>query len=165
MAPSRFAQIANAINKLPSPLRNRTLTAAVGRVIRFAGHAGIEVLQLEPGTVHLRLKNKRQVRNHIGGVHAAAMALLAESASGYVLGLSLPAGKTPVIKSMEVNYRRRAQGALEAVATLNQEERHLIESQDSGELTVRVQVTDERGDAPIECRMLWAWRPDRKTTT
>ena len=63
----------------------------------LAGHAGIQVLELRPERVHLRLENRRQVRNHIGGVHAAAMALLAESATGYIVGLSLPAGKTPVI--------------------------------------------------------------------
>ena len=92
MATGYFTKIALAINKLAESIRN-TLTAAIGRVIRFAGHAGIQVLELRPERVHLRLENRRQVRNHIGGVHAAAMALLAESATGYIVGLSLPAGK------------------------------------------------------------------------
>jgi acyl-coenzyme A thioesterase PaaI-like protein len=90
------------------------------------------------------------------------MALLAESASGYIVGLSLPAGKTPVIKSMTVNYLRRAKGGLEAVATLSDEARKHIQDHDAGEVLVDVTVTDERGDSPIECEMLWAWRPDRR---
>ena len=163
MATGRLTKLALAINKLPNPIRRQTLTAALGRVIRFAGHAGIKVLELQPSRVHLKLENKRHVRNHIGGVHAAAMALLAESASGYIVGLSLPAGKTPVIKSMTINYLRRAKGGLEAVATLSDEARRQIESADAGEVFVDVQVTDERGDTPIECEMLWAWRPDRRT--
>lgn len=164
MATGRFTKLARAINKLPNPIRRRTLTAAVGRVIRFAGHSGIEVLELTPERVHLKLSNRRNVRNHIGGVHAAAMALLAESATGYLVGLSLPAGKTPVIKSMTVNYLRRAKGGLEAVATLSEEARRKIEMDESGEVLVDVEVTDERGDAPIQCEMLWAWRPDRKSS-
>ena len=112
MATGYFAKIALAINKLPNPIRNSTLTAAVGRVIRFAGHAGIQVLELRPERVHLRLENRRQVRNHIGGVHAAAMALLAESATGYIVGLSLPAGKTPVIKVDEHRLPSPRQGCL-----------------------------------------------------
>ena len=162
MATGYFAKIALAINKLPNPIRNRTLTAAVGRVIRFAGHAGIQVLELRPERVHLRLENRRQVRNHIGGVHAAAMALLAESATGYIVGLSLPAGKTPVIKSMNIDYLRRAKGALEAVATLSDEARSRIEHDDAGEVLVDVEVKDESGRIPIRCAMVWAWRPDRK---
>ena len=162
MATGRFTKLARAINKLPNPIRKRTLTAALGRVIRFAGHAGIQVIELQPERVHLKLNNRREVRNHIGGVHAAAMALLAESASGYIVGLSLPAGKTPVIKSMTVNYLRRAKGGLEAVATLSEEARKHIQDHDAGEVLVDVTVTDERGDSPIECEMLWAWRPDRR---
>ena len=164
MATGHLAKLALAINKLPNPIRRKTLTAALGRVIRFAGHSGIKVLELQPNRVHLKLDNRRQVRNHIGGVHAAAMALLAESASGYIVGLSLPAGKTPVIKSMTVNYLRRAKGGLEAVATLSDEARRQIENEPAGEVLVDVRVTDERGDSPIECEMLWAWRPDRRET-
>ena len=140
MATGHLAKLALAINKLPNPIRRKTLTAALGRVIRFAGHSGIKVLELQPNRVHLKLDNRRQVRNHIGGVHAAAMALLAESASGYIVGLSLPAGKTPVIKSMTVNYLRRAKGGLEAVATLSDEARRQIENEPAGEVLVDVRV-------------------------
>jgi hypothetical protein len=33
----------------------------------------------------------------------------------------------------------------------------LMKSQDKGEILVQVSVTDESGQAPIECEMLWAW--------
>ena len=74
-----------------------TLTAAVGRVIRFAGHAGIQVLELASGARSLALGESATGSQPHRRVHAAAMALLAESATGYIVGLSLPAGKTPVI--------------------------------------------------------------------
>ena len=87
----------------------RTLPAAVGRVIRFAGHAGIQVLELRPSasTCAWRIGDRFGT---IGGVHAAAMALLAESATGYIVGLSLPAGKTPV-KSMNIDYLPQGAGS------------------------------------------------------
>ena len=65
--------------------------------------------------------NRKIVQNHIGGVHAAAMALLAETATGFVAGMSIPGDRLPLLKSMEVNYVKRAKGNLEAVASLDDE--------------------------------------------
>ena len=63
---------------------------------------------------------------------------------------------------MNIDYQRRAKGALEAVATLSDEARARIEHEDAGEVLVDVEVKDESGRIPIRCAMVWAWRPDRK---
>jgi acyl-coenzyme A thioesterase PaaI-like protein len=108
------------------------------------------------------MRNRPKVRNHIGGIHAAAMALLAETATGAVFGMNLPAGRLPLLKSMHIDYLKRAQGALRAEATLSEEQRQAMQTEDKGEAQVAVRVTDESGEAPIECRMVWAWVPKKK---
>ena len=50
------------------------------------------------------------------------MALAAESATGFVLGMNLPADKLPLIKTMHVDYVRRARGSIRAEASLTPEQ-------------------------------------------
>jgi len=44
-----------------------------------------------------------------------------------------------------------------ATATLTDEQQKLMQSTEKGETLVKVQVTDESGEEPIQCEMLWAW--------
>jgi len=90
-------------------------------------------------------------------VHAAAMALLAETATGFVVGVNLSDDKLPLIKSLHVDFKRRTVGDMRAVASLSEEQVAMIRSNPKGELLVPVTVTDESGEEPIQCQMLWAW--------
>ena len=64
------------------------------------------------------------------GIHAAAMALLAESASGFLVGMNVPDDKLPLIKTMKIDYLKRAQGDLTAIATLEAGQIEQIRQQD-----------------------------------
>ena len=55
----------------------------------MAGAAGILFDKLAAEEAVLRLHNRRRVQNHIGGIHAAATALLAESATGAVFAMNV----------------------------------------------------------------------------
>ena len=55
----------------------------------MAGAAGILIDKLATDEAILRLRNRRRVQNHIGGIHAAATALLAESATGAVFAMNV----------------------------------------------------------------------------
>ena len=48
------------------------------------------------------------------------MALLAESCTGFIVGINLPGDKLPLIKRMELNYVKRATGDMTAVARLTE---------------------------------------------
>ena len=85
------------------------------------------------------------------------MALLAESATGFLVGMNLPDSRLLLIKTLKVDYRQRVVGGLTAEASLTAEQIAAIAQQDKGEVWVSVTVTDETGNAPIECAMLWAW--------
>ena len=107
--------------------------------------------------VTLFVKNQKKVQNHIGGVHAICAALLAESATGIVFGMNVPDTCLPLLKSMTINYQRRMQGDLTAVAELSAEQIAEIAANDKGDMQVKVTITDESGQQPIECFMDWAW--------
>ena len=158
---NKLSSIVHNISKLPTNLRTRGLTFAVGSVVKFAGTAKVEILEMTATRLHGRIRNRKRVQNHIGSVHAAAMALLAESVTGLVVGMSVPDSRTPVIKSMKVDYIRRAQGDLEAVATLTQADVDRIRVTEKGDITVPVKVTDADGNEPIQSEMIWAWTPKR----
>ena len=133
------------------------LTTLFTTKVKFAGTTGVKIEKISHQQTRLSLKNKKAVQNHIGGIHAIAAAVLAESATGIVFGMNVPDSKLPLLKSMQVNYQCRMQGSLTAVATLTPEQIQQIEQQDKGDVIVPVIITDESGQQPIECAMEWAW--------
>ena len=159
--PSLLNVAVTRINHLPAPLRRPLISSIFGFAVRFAGTGGVRFERLDEMRAVLHLRNRRKVRNHIGGIHAAAMALLAESATGAVFGINLPAGKLPLLKNMHIDYLRRANGDLRAEATLEMGQRLLMQNEERGEVTVAVRVTDSQGEEPIQCQMTWAWIPEK----
>jgi acyl-coenzyme A thioesterase PaaI-like protein len=130
--------------------------------VPFTGTARIVFEEVTAERVVLRLENRRTVQNHIRGVHATASALLGETATGFALGLHLPDQKLPLLRSMKIDYTRRAQGGLRAEAYITAEQREALEREPKGEVTVAVKVTDETGAAPMECEYVWAWVPKKR---
>jgi acyl-coenzyme A thioesterase PaaI-like protein len=133
------------------------LSFLIGRTVRFVGTAGISFEEMTTERVIASIENKPKNRNHIGQIHAAAMILLAETATGMLVGMNIDDNKIPLIKSIKTNFVRRSLGGMIAIATITEEQKDLMKSQDKGEILVQVSVTDESGQAPIECEMLWAW--------
>lgn len=147
---------------LPSGLRNIVLSRLFGRFVPFVGTAGLRFEQVECERLVVSIHNRRKVQNHIKGVHAAAMALLAETATGFVLAMNLPDDKLILLKSMKVDYLERTQGHLRAVATLDPKEIAELQSLEKGNLVVPVSISDESGAEPIQCEMCWAWMPKKR---
>jgi len=98
-------------------------------VVPFVGTARVKIVEMTSERVRVTVGNRRCVRNHIGGVHAAAMALAAETATGFVVAMNLPDSRVPVIKSMQVQYKKRLKGALHVDAWLTQEQRDEMATQ------------------------------------
>lgn len=118
--PNRLHRLVSSVNKLSLPPRARqaALSLLFNSQVKLALTCGIQVAELSDSRASLRLRNRLRVQNHIGGVHACGMALLAESATGIVFGMNVPDSSVPLIKSMRIEYKKRAKGDLQAVATL-----------------------------------------------
>lgn len=158
---SNIKRVVESSKWLPANIRATVISKIFGKVVPYVGTSGLLYEELTPERVVVSIKNQRKVQNHINNVHAAAMALLAETATGFIVGMNLPDDKLPLIKSLKVSYYKRTQGDMRAVATLSAEDIARIETEPKGEVLVPVTVTDESGGEPIKCEMLWAWVPKR----
>jgi Uncharacterized protein, possibly involved in aromatic compounds catabolism len=123
----------------------------------MVGSAKIRYQEISAAKVVVSMANHKAMQNHIGQIHACAMALLAETATGFVTAMNVPDSAVVLIKSLKVDFKRPTKGAMTAVATLTPEQQQLMQSSEKGETLVQVIVTDESGEAPIQCEMLWAW--------
>lgn len=162
MSQSRLARQLARLDRVPASLRPWLRDRMLGHAVPLVGTARLHFERIDAEGVVISIANRRSVQNHIGGVHAAAMALLAETASGFCLGWHLPDDRLPLIKSLQVDFQRRAKSALRASARLSAQDIERIGAEPKGELLVPVEVTDESGEAPIQCRMLWAWIPKNR---
>ncbi|NVK36842.1 MAG: DUF4442 domain-containing protein [Gammaproteobacteria bacterium] len=159
---NRLSKTAQKLQNLPEFMRSFAMSKAFGSVIKYAGHSGVRFEKLSHNECVVSLKNKKKVQNHIGGIHAAAMALLAETATGFVFGMNVPDSKLPVIKKMDIDYVKRSTGDMRAVATLTDEQIQKIQTEEKGEVTVPVIITDEANVEPIKASMTWAWTAKRR---
>jgi uncharacterized protein (TIGR00369 family) len=162
LAQNKLSRNLARFEKLPASLAAFARTQAMGSLVKFVGTAGLRIEALTEEHCVATLANRAKVQNHIGGIHAAAMALLAETVTGFVVGMNVPDDRVPVIKSLHVDYTRRAKGDLRAVATLAPADRELMRSEEKGEVTVPVVVTDSANVEPIHCTMIWAWTPKQR---
>ncbi len=158
---NRLRRTLRPLARWPAAIRTPLRSFLIGRTIPLVGTAGLRIERLDEGEVEVSIANRRHVRNHIGTLHAAAMVLVAETASGLALGMHLRDDAVPVIQRMAVHFDKRVQGALRAVARIPAEEIARLHSDSRGELLVPVTVTDAAGQSPIRCEMQWAWRPKR----
>ena len=160
---NRLARSVAQLQRVPAFLQPWLRNRALGRAVPFTGTAGLNYVEMSPKQVVITMPNVRRVQNHIQGVHAAAMALLAETATGMVVGMNVRDDCLPLCKTMHIDFKRRAQGSLRAVASVSAAQRELMLKNDKGEVSVLVQVSDESGEQPLQCEFIWAWIPTPKS--
>lgn len=139
------------------------MSKAFGKVVPYVGTTGVYYEIVEPNRVVVSLNNTKTVQNHIGSIHAVAITLLAETATGFILGLNLPSDRVLLIKSYSVNfYRPIKKGQIAAIASLSDEQRLDILNTPKGEMVIPCVIHDRESDSerdPIVVEMTWAWIP------
>ncbi|WP_374665950.1 DUF4442 domain-containing protein [Acinetobacter sp.] len=154
---NRLSKLVQTTSKFPQGIRTALWSKAFGRIVPMVGTAKIRYLDVSASQVEVTLANHKAMQNHIGQLHACAMALLAETATGFVTAMNVPDSAIVLIKSMKADFKRPSKGAMKAIATLSEEQQQLMQSTDKGETLVSVIITDESGEEPVKCEMLWAW--------
>ncbi len=157
--PNRLERQLERLDEVPAFARPWFRSVVLRRAVPFTGTAGLRFVEMSQERTEIAIDNVKKVQNHIGGVHASAMNLLAETATGMVVGMNVRDDCIPLAKEMKMAFKKRATGGLRAVATLSAEQRAAMAASDKGEVTVQVTVTDETGINPVECEFVWAWIP------
>ncbi|PNK61126.1 DUF4442 domain-containing protein [Psychrobacter sp. FDAARGOS_221] len=158
-----FTKILSAVQLLPESAQSFVLTKTFSKIVPYVGTTGLVYEQVTPNKLVVSLDNKKSVQNHIGSVHAVAVTLLAETATGFILGVNLPSDRILLVKSYEINfYRPIKKGQIAAIATLTDEQRQYILDTPKGEMVIPCVIEDRQSDserAPITVEMTWAWIP------
>jgi len=150
------------LDRVPKFLQKPLLSFMLGRTVKYLGTSGVKCIELTNTRSVFFIKNKAKVRNHIGGIHAAAMALVAETATGMLVGMNIPPDKVGVIKSLKVDYLKRVEGDLTAIATITESQIKQIKTTEKGDTEIQVTITDSAKKEPIEATMIWAWIPKKR---
>ncbi len=96
--------------------------------------------RLEAGLAEVSLKKRRRVTNHIGTVHAIAMANLCEIAAGTMMEASIPSSMRWIPKGMTIQYLAKAETSIRAKAVLPD-----VEYGETQDVIVPVTVFDTGG--------------------
>ena len=157
---NRFNRLVGGVSSLPLPKawQRSLLSRVAGFMVPYLGTSSMQLEEATPERAVLTLRNRRKVQNHMKTVHASAMFLLAEAATGVVLSANLPDASRFATTRAEVEYVQKSVGDLRAVATLTAEQRARIVGEASGRLTVPVTVTDESGREPARFTVEWSWK-------
>ncbi|MGK0248166.1 MAG: hypothetical protein ACI910_000895 [Oleispira sp.] len=159
---NRLTSMVNVFQKFPAFVRTYALSKALGKVIKYVGTSGLRFEKVTANECIVVIPNRKKVQNHMGSVHAAAMGLLAETATGFMTGLTVPDNRIIVIKSMNLEYLKQATGDMTAVATFSDEQVEFIKNNEKADINVPVVITDEKGIETVKATMVWAWAPKRK---
>jgi len=114
--------------------------------------------RLEPGLCEVTTRKRRAVHNHIGTFHAIAMCNMAEVSMGILIESMTPASHRWIPKTMTVNYLKKAETDLRAVATLPVDTAFA----EARELPIPVEVFDTRGER-VFTAVITCWISPKKT--
>jgi len=96
------------------PGGKRLFSLVLGRYVPYTGSIGAVIQRLEPGLCVAGLPDRRCVRNHLGSIHAMALANLGEMVTGLALMNSLPDSARGILTGFAVDYLKKARGELTA---------------------------------------------------
>ena len=115
-----------------------------------------KVETLEPGRSIWKIRNRRQVQNHMGTVHALAMGNLCELCAGTALEVSLPSHLRWIPKGMQIDYLKKATTDLTGVCDLR--EHHFA----PGECHVVVEVKNTQDEVVVRANINM-WLSEKKS--
>jgi acyl-coenzyme A thioesterase PaaI-like protein len=140
---------------------------AMKQAVPWVKTTGIEFVEVAGDRVVAALPDREELRNHVGGPHAAVVFGVAETASGAVVMAAFSphlAKATPLVVRSEITYKKLALGDLRAEAVLGRPVADVVAELEGGtrpEFPVHVTITNAEGATTGEVTVVWTLRPNR----
>lgn len=147
------------------------LNRLLGRVIPFNRPHGFAIERIEADQIVTRADYRRRNHNHIHGIHACAIATIAEFSSGLGLLSQLdPAKYRLIMARLEIDYRYQAKQTIFATTPLDPErlQKEVILPLATAEAIVYTQetlVTDAADHQIARVRIQWQIKPWTRVRT
>lgn len=130
--------------------------------IAFVKRSGLKAEVLEPGYVRLHMPLAGN-QNHIDSMYAGALFTLAEIPGGALFLTSFDSQRFyPIIKEMNLRFRRPATGDIRVDARLSAPQIEQLQSEAArvgkAEYLLELQLTDDTGEVVAESRGLYQLR-------
>ncbi len=129
-------------------------TCLVRLMIPYTGSVWPRVEVLEPGHAKISIRQRRRLEQHLGSIHAMALANVAEFASGAAMSTAIPAGYRGIVTKMQIEYFKKARGTVTAEAWAT-----LPDLSVEGEHDFVSAVRDEAGDVVASAVVTWRLGP------
>lgn len=144
-----------------SPLKRWWLDRALGRIIPFNQGHRLSIRTVNREQVSILLPFRRANRNHLGSLHACALATAAEYAAGLLLLRNLAGIECRIImRELRMSYERQGRGDAVAECRASGVElsgaRHRIAGGEVVEITLRSELRDGAGE--VLCRGETSWQ-------
>jgi len=140
------------------------LKAGLTAAVPFNSTLGLVYDELTAERAVLRMPDRPDLHNHVGGPHAGAMFSLGEAASGGVVIANfaeLLGAVTPLAKNAQIAYQRLAMGDVTATAVIQRDRAEVLvelESTGRAEFDVAITLADASGDTTGEMTVRWHLR-------
>jgi len=145
---------------LKFPMGKKLFSKAVCHKAPYFGSIKPKFVELKPGYCEISIKNRRSVHNHIGTVHAIAMANMCELAAGMMTDVTIPISMRWIPKGMTIEYLKKADTDLRAACKLER----APEWGEAQHLPVTVNVLNTNGDVVVRAVITMWVSPKSKTT-
>ena len=138
------------------PGGKRIFSTVLGRYVPYTGSIRAVIQQLEPGLCVASLRDRRGVRNHLGSIHAMALANLGEMVTGLALMNSLPDKARGILAGFSVEYLKKARGRLTAECRCE-----IPADNSEREYQLTGEIRDAEGDIVSIAQARWLVGPEK----
>ncbi len=135
-------------------IKNRVMDVAINLAIPFNRWLGMKIIAMSAVQVRVSSPPRTLRKNHVGGAHACALALLGEYPAGVLISQTYSMQDfRMIITKLEVDYHKQGRGTLIAEANAPQ----FWPEEKNGELWLDMQteIKNEKGEMVAVAKTKW----------